>query len=171
MNSIWNCHSRALILHDCMYRGAGRFNLKKASGLRVKSDSTRGKIGLYLLQAELGRTAELMQEGESLHMGSVDAARPRSSAPRPEPETGPLESATQSNNEASARVESFCQHARTEDFSEEPLRSVLLEVFKHDKWRGPQLDIIQRVLRGSSALAILPTGRACWACFLQNSRM
>ena len=48
--------------------------------------------------------------------------------------------------------------ARASDYCQEDLCTVLREIFKHQQFRGPQLHIIQRILRGSSTLAILPTG-------------
>ena len=38
------------------------------------------------------------------------------------------------------------------------LAELLRSVFKHKNFRGPQLGVIRRVLRGESTLAILPTG-------------
>ncbi len=56
-------------------------------------------------------------------------------------------------------LKAFLDQTRASDFSEETLCSVLRETFQHRHFRGQQLYIIQQILRGSSTLAILPTGR------------
>ena len=48
--------------------------------------------------------------------------------------------------------------ARTGSCSEQALESLLQTVFGHKEFRGPQLQIVQRILGGRSTLAILPTG-------------
>lgn len=55
-------------------------------------------------------------------------------------------------------VQACIQIARGQEPSGAPLRKLLMEVFGHDDFRGPQLKIIETVLEGTSALAILPTG-------------
>ena len=56
--------------------------------------------------------------------------------------------------EVNQAVES-CRH---EGFQDEALRTLLKKVFKHDDFRGSQLEIVRRVLDGKSTLAVLPTG-------------
>ena len=59
----------------------------------------------------------------------------------------------------SNELKACLDQARASNYCEEDLCTVLSKTFKHLHFRGPQLHIIQRVLQGSSTLAILPTGR------------
>lgn len=45
-----------------------------------------------------------------------------------------------------------------EDHSEGALTEVLTKFFYHTAFRGSQLAVVQRLLQGQSALAIMPTG-------------
>lgn len=53
--------------------------------------------------------------------------------------------------------------AKGEEGCDAALNSILASIFKHTSFRGKQLQIIQRVLKGQSTLAILPTGS--FLCF------
>jgi len=64
------------------------------------------------------------------------------------------------DNLISEEVQAAINLARSEGGSAEGLREVLRSVFQHQEFRGQQLGIIQKVLQGQSALAILPTGRS-----------
>ena len=58
----------------------------------------------------------------------------------------------------SEAVAGLVQDACDPDCPETALVELLRSVFKHNDFRGPQLGVIRRVLRGESTLAILPTG-------------
>ncbi len=45
-----------------------------------------------------------------------------------------------------------------DELSDERAAEVLREVFGHQSFRGLQLEVVRRVLQGTSTLAILPTG-------------
>ena len=47
-----------------------------------------------------------------------------------------------------------------DELSDERAAEVLRDVFGHQSFRGLQLEVVRRVLQGTSTLAILPTGGA-----------
>ena len=57
----------------------------------------------------------------------------------------------------SPELDAACAAARANP-TEEALVDILLRVFGHSDFRSGQLEVIQRVLRGGSTLALLPTG-------------
>ena len=57
----------------------------------------------------------------------------------------------------SPELDAACAAARANP-TEEALVDILRRVFGHSDFRSGQLEVIQRVLRGGSTLALLPTG-------------
>ena len=60
----------------------------------------------------------------------------------------------------SEAVAALVRDSHNPDCPDTALVELLRSVFKHKDFRGPQLGVIRRVLRGESTLAILPTGAA-----------